>query len=66
MAKCIVCNKETTWGNQLSITRSHISKRTSKTVKPNLRRVKAVINGQPKRVMVCAKCLRAGKIKRAN
>ncbi len=66
MAKCIVCNKETTWGNDLSITRSHISKRNSRTVKPNLRRVKALINGEAKRVFVCAKCLRSGKIKRAN
>ena len=65
MAKCICCGKETTWGNQLSITRSHISKRTSTTVKPNLRRIKAIINGQPKRVTVCAKCLRSGKIQRA-
>ena len=66
MAKCICCDKGTTWGNQLSITRSHISKRTSKTVKPNLRTVKAIINGEPKKVTVCAKCLRAGKIVRAN
>lgn len=66
MAKCICCDKGTTFGNQLSITRSHISKRTSKPVKPNLRTVKAIINGEPKRVTVCAKCLRAGKIKRAN
>ena len=66
MAKCICCNKETTWGNQLSITRSHISKRNSRTVKPNLRTVKADLNGTVKRVTVCAKCLRAGKIKRAN
>ena len=66
MAKCICCDKKTTWGNQLSITRSHISKRTSKTVKPNLRTIKAIIDGTPKRVTVCAKCLRAGRIKRAN
>lgn len=65
MAKCICCDKGTTFGNQLSITRSHISKRTSKPVKPNLRTVKAIINGEPKKVTVCAKCLRAGKIKRA-
>ena len=37
MAKCAYCGKETSFGNQLSITRSHISKRTSRTVKPNLR-----------------------------
>ena len=66
MAKCICCDKGTTWGNALSITRSHISKRNSKTVKPNLRNVKAIIDGQPKKVTVCAKCLRAGKIQRAN
>ena len=66
MAKCVCCGKETSFGKQLSITRSHISKRTSKTVKPNLRTIKAIIDGTPKRVTVCAKCLRAGRIKRAN
>ena len=65
MAKCVICNKETSFGNQLSITRSHISKRTTRTVKPNLRTVKAMINGEAKRVTVCAKCLRDGKIQRA-
>ncbi len=66
MAKCIICGKETTWGNDLSITRSHISKRNSRPVKPNLRSVKAIMNGQTMRVKVCSKCLRAGKIQRAN
>lgn len=66
MAKCICCNKGTTWANDLSITRSHISKRNSRTVKPNLRNIKAIVDGQPKKVTVCAKCLRSGKIQRAN
>lgn len=66
MAKCICCDKGTTWGNDLSITRSHISKRNSRPVKANLRNVKAIVDGQPKKVTVCAKCLRAGKIQRAN
>lgn len=65
MAKCVCCGKETSFGNQLSITRSHISKRTTRTKKPNLRRVRAIINGEVKAVTVCAKCLRAGKIVRA-
>ena len=65
MAKCAFCNKETSFGKQLSITRSHISKRSTRTKKPNLRRVKAVINGEVKAVTVCAKCLRSGKIVRA-
>ena len=66
MAKCEICNKSVNYGNKLSITRSHISKRTSRTWKPNLRSVKAIMeNGETKRVHVCAKCLKDGKIKRA-
>ena len=65
MAKCAICEKNATFGNQLSITRSHISKRTSRTWKPNLRKVKAIVNGEPKRITVCSKCLRSGKVKRA-
>ncbi len=66
MAKCAICDKSVNFGNQLSITRSHISKRSSRTWQPNLRKVKAVVDGQPKRITVCAKCLRSGKVQRAN
>ena len=65
MPKCMICNKETSFGKQLSITRSHISKRSVRTVKPNLRTVKALVNGEAKRITVCAKCLRSGKVTRA-
>lgn len=65
MAKCEICNKAVAHGNQLSITRSHISKRTTRTFKPNIRTVKAIVDGQAKRISVCAKCLRAGKVNRA-
>ena len=65
MAKCDICGKTAGHGNKLSITRSHISKRSTRTWKPNLRSIKAIINGEPKRIHVCAKCLRDGKIERA-
>jgi large subunit ribosomal protein L28 len=65
MAKCEICDKSVAHGNQLSITRSHISKRSTRTFKPNIRTVKAIVDGQPKRITVCAKCLRAGKVTRA-
>ena len=65
MAKCAICEKTASHGNKLSITRSHISKRTSRTWKPNLRTVKAEVDGEVKRISVCAKCLRDGKVKRA-
>ncbi len=65
MAKCEICEKSISHGNKLSITRSHISKRTSRTWKPNLRSVKAIVDGETKRIHVCAKCLKNGKVKRA-
>jgi len=65
MAKCEVCAKSVNYGNKLSITRSHISKRTSRTFKPNVRTVKAMVDGQPKKINVCAKCLRSGKVTKA-
>lgn len=65
MAKCEICEKSLSFGNKLSITRSHISKRATKAWKPNIRKVKAIVNGEPKRINVCAKCLRSGKVKRA-
>ena len=65
MAKCAICNKETNFGNKLSITRSHISKRAGRTWKPNLRSVKIMVNGQPKKVKVCAQCLRSENLKKA-
>ena len=65
MAKCEICEKSISHGNQLSITRSHISKRSPRTWKPNLRKVKVDMNGESKRIYVCAKCLKNGKVKRA-
>ena len=65
MAVCEICQKSINHGNKLSITRSHISKRTTRTWKPNLRTVKAIINGETKKIHVCAKCLKNGKVKRA-
>ncbi len=65
MAKCEICEKTLNYGNKLSITRSHISKRTSRTWKPNLRTVKTIVDGQPKKIKVCAKCLRSGKVTKA-
>ena len=65
MAKCAICEKTASHGNKLSITRSHISKRPPRTWKQNLRSVKAEVDGEVKRISVCAKCLRDGKVKRA-
>lgn len=58
---CDVCGKGVMTGMQIS--HSHI--RTKKKWAPNLKRVRAIINGTPKRITVCTRCLRSGKVKRA-
>ena len=65
MAKCEICEKSVAHGNKISIARSHVSRRTSRTFRPNLRRVKAIIDEDTKTINVCSKCLRSGKITRA-
>jgi len=32
---------------------------------PNLKTIKAIVNGSPKRIRVCVKCLKAGKVVKA-
>ena len=64
MAKCAICDKTVRIGNKLRIARSHVSRRSPRTWIPNLRTVTVMVNGQPNKVKVCAKCLRAGKVTR--
>ena len=65
MAKCAICEKSVSHGNKISIARSHVSRRASRTWKPNLRSVKAVVDGTPKKITVCSRCLKSGKVERA-
>ena len=63
MAKCAYCGKEVQFGNKVS----HSHRRSNRAWKPNLMRVKVVDeNGTPKRVYVCSRCLRSGKVNRAH
>lgn len=61
MAKCEICGKGVTFG----ITVSHSHRRTNRTYKPNVQKVKAIVNGTPCRVYACTRCLRSGKVQRA-
>jgi large subunit ribosomal protein L28 len=69
--KCEICGKGTTSGGQ--ITRRGLAKKyggvgsrviahSKRTFRPNLRRVRAVVNGSNTRVTVCTSCLQAGKV----
>ncbi len=38
---------------------------SSRTQKPNLQKVKAIVDGKKQRITVCTKCLKANKVQRA-
>ena len=61
MAKCDVCGKSIAFGIKVS----HSHRRSNRTFKPNVRRVKALVNGIPMRVHACTRCLRSGKVTRS-
>jgi len=65
MAKCEVCQKDTFFGRKISITRSQVSRRALTTQQPNVRNVKVIVDGTPKTMHVCTRCLRSGEVKRA-
>lgn len=62
MARCEVCGKSVQFGLRVS----HSNRKTNRTWKPNIRKVKAMVGGTPKTVSVCSRCLRSNKITRAN
>ena len=61
MAKCSVCGKGVTFGPTVP----HSNRKTNRMWKPNIRKVKANVNGTVKTVAVCSRCLRSGKVSRA-
>lgn len=60
MAKCEICGKGVTFGIKVS----HSHRRSNRTWKPNVRRVRAIVNGEHKRVYACTRCLRSGLVNR--
>lgn len=61
MAKCSVCDKGLTFGNNVS----HSNRKTSRIYKSNLQSVKVNEAGTVKSIKVCARCLKSGKVERA-
>ena len=68
---CAVCGKGTSSGRKIA--RRGRAKHlggvglkttgvTKRAFRPNLQRVRALVDGAPKRIKVCAKCIRNGKV----
>lgn len=60
MAKDYVTGKTTTFGNK----RSKALNSTRRAWKPNLQKVRILVDGKPKRVWVSARALKSGKVTR--
>lgn len=71
---CEVCGKGKLYGSR--ITRRgkakkeggigrHVVKVAPNTQKPNLKRIKVLVDGTPKRMKICTKCIKSGLVERA-
>ncbi|HHW92880.1 MAG TPA: 50S ribosomal protein L28 [Clostridiaceae bacterium] len=65
MARCEICQKDMFFGRKIQITRSQISRRAKHRQRANIKRVHVVVDGVPRRMNVCTRCLRSGRVQRA-
>ena len=56
--RCDLCGKGPLFGNRVS----HAHNVTHRRFNPNLQRVRAIVDGVQKKVRVCTRCLRSGKV----
>jgi large subunit ribosomal protein L28 len=60
-AVCDVCGRHPSTGMKVS----HSHRRSKRRWLPNIQKIRAVVDGSPRRIHVCTKCLKAGKVVRA-
>ncbi|HQW66629.1 MAG: 50S ribosomal protein L28 [Gemmatimonadales bacterium] len=58
---CTMCDKGPTTGNHVS----HANNRRKRRWYPNLQTVRVLVDGSPRRVKVCTKCMKSGKVVKA-
>ena len=56
--ECQICGKKPQAGNTVS----HAHNKTKTRRLPNLQSVRATVDGNPRRMVVCTRCLRSGKV----
>ncbi len=59
--QCYICEKAPVFGRNIS----HAHNVTSRKFNPNLQSVRILEKGSVKRVRVCTRCLRSGKVQKA-
>ena len=55
---CSICGK----GRQVGYSISHAHNKTKKVWNPNIQKVRTVKNGSVKRIYVCTRCIRSGRV----
>lgn len=58
---CYVCNKGPATGNRVSNANNRVKRRFM----PNLQQVRIIEEGRRRKVRVCTRCIKAGKISKA-
>ena len=56
--RCELCGKAPISGSRVS----HAHNVTHRRFRPNLQRVRAIVDGVQRRVRICTRCLRSGKV----
>jgi large subunit ribosomal protein L28 len=59
--KCDICGKRPLVGNNVS----HANNKSKKRNAPNLQKVRASVDGRTQRMLVCTRCIKAGKVMKA-
>ena len=57
---CEVCGKAPIFGKKIS----HSHRRTNRRWNANVQRVRAIVDGSPRRLHVCTSCIKSGKIQK--
>jgi len=58
---CELCGKQRSSGHTVS----HANNKSKRVWRPNLQRVRARVGGAARRLLICTRCLRTGKVAKA-
>jgi large subunit ribosomal protein L28 len=59
--RCDICGKDPQWGAAIS----HAHNVTKRRWLPNLQRVRAIVDGTPRHLDVCTRCIRSEAVQKA-
>lgn len=71
--RCAICNKGPIRGEQITrrgLAKKHggvgrkITGRSKRSFKPNLQRIRAIVDGERVRIKVCTSCIRLGRVQK--